>query len=168
MSFLKSLIIITFLLIPLIKPQNSTSSYGNFSTTNNTIKEKKKYEEFTLPPINQIWDITVKMGEGFIIKIFSNPTTGYNWYIDNIEQIKDSKILNCINLNDNNSTGKFIVDNPENLIMGQPGHFEFKFTSHYNESYIKSNLFEKIVFVEKKPWENINYRVVETRVFFKK
>jgi predicted secreted protein len=167
MSFLKSLIIITFLLIPLIKPQNSTSSYGNFSTTNNTIKEKKKYEEFTLPPINQIWDITVKMGEGFIIKIFSNPTTGYNWYIDNIEQIKDSKILNCINLNDNNSTGKFIVDNPENLIMGQPGHFEFKFSSHYNKTYIKSNLFETIVFVEKKPWENINYRVVQTRVFFK-
>ena len=167
MSFLKSLIIITFLLIPLIKPQNSTSSYGNFSTTNNTIKEKKKYEEFTLPPINQIWDITVKMGEGFIIRIFSNPTTGYNWYIDNIEQIKDSKILNCINLNDNNSTGKFIVDNPENLIMGQPGHFEFKFSSHYNKTYIKSNLFETIVFVEKKPWENINYRVVQTRVFFK-
>ena len=167
MSFLKSLIIITFLLIPLIKPQNSTSSYGNFSTTNNTIKEKKKYEEFTLPPINQIWDITVKMGEGFIIKIFSNPTTGYNWYIDNIDQIKESKILNCINLNDNNSTGKFIVDNPENLIMGQPGHFEFKFSSHYNKTYIKSNLFETIVFVEKKPWENINYRVVQTRVFFK-
>ena len=51
--------------------------------------------------------------------------------------------------------------------MGQPGHFEFKFTSHFNHSYIKSNLFETIIFVEKKPWENINYRVVETRVFFK-
>ena len=170
MSFLKSLIKILFFLFPLIKLQNSTSSYGNFSTsnnTNNTNNEKKNIEVFTLPPIKQLWDITVKMGEGFIIRIFSNPTTGYNWYIDNIDQIKDSKILNCINLNDNNSTGKFIVDNPENLIMGQPGHFEFKFSSHYNKTYIKSNLFETIVFVEKKPWENINYRVVQTRVFFK-
>ena len=118
MLFFKSSIIIILTIIPLIKLQNTTS--GNFSTINNSTNKKKKIEEFTLPPINQIWDITVKMGEGFIIKIFSNPTTGYNWYIDNIDQIKESKILNCINLNDNNSTGKFIVDNPENLIMGQP------------------------------------------------
>ena len=107
------------------------------------------------------------MGEGFIIKIFSNPTTGYNWYIDNLDEIKQSNIISCINLNDNNSTGKFIVDNPEKIIMGQPGHFEFKFTSYYNQSFIDNNLFETIVFVEKKPWENVNYRVVQTRVFFK-
>ena len=167
MNFLK---IYFFLIIVLLtkEEENLTSTYKNFSSSEKNNTTEKIIEEFTMPPINQIWDITVKMGEGFIIKIFSNPTTGYNWYIDHIDQIKESKILNCINLNDNNSTGKFIVDNPENLIMGQPGHFEFKFTSHYNESYIKSNLFEKIVFVEKKPWENINYRVVETRVFFKK
>ena len=158
-----------FLIIVLFtkEEENLTSTYKNFSSSEKNNSAEKIIEEFTMPPINQIWDITVKMGEGFIIKIFSNPTTGYNWYIDNLDEIKQSNIISCINLNDNNSTGKFIVDNPENLIMGQPGHFEFKFTSHYNESYIKSNLFEKIVFVEKKPWENINYRVVQTRVFFK-
>ena len=166
MNFLK---IYFFLIIVLLtkEEENLTSTYKNFSSSEKNNTTEKIIEEFTMPPINQIWDITVKMGEGFIIKIFSNPTTGYNWYIDNLDEIKQSNIISCINLNDNNSTGKFIVDNPENLIMGQPGHFEFKFTSHYNESYIKSNLFEKIVFVEKKPWENVNYRVVQTRVFFK-
>ena len=158
-----------FLIIVLLtkEEENLTSTYKNFSSSEKNNTTEKIIEEFTMPPINHIWDITVKMGEGFIIKIFSNPTTGYNWYIDNLDEIKQSNIISCINLNDNNSTGKFIVDNPENLIMGQPGHFEFKFISNFNHDFIKSNLFEKIIFVEKKPWENINYRVVETRVFFK-
>ncbi len=166
MNFLK---IYFFLIIVLLtkEEENLTSTYKNFSSSEKNNTTEKIIEEFTMPPINQIWDITVKMGEGFIIKIFSNPTTGYNWYIDNLDEIKQSNIISCINLNDNNSTGKFIVDNPEKIIMGQPGHFEFKFTSYYNQSFIDNNLFETIVFVEKKPWENVNYRVVQTRVFFK-
>ena len=82
--------------------ENLTSTYKNFSSSEKNNTTEKIIEEFTMPPINQIWDITVKMGEGFIIKIFSNPTTGYNWYIDNLDEIKQSNIISCINLNDNN------------------------------------------------------------------
>ena len=84
MLFFKSLIIIILTIIPLIKLQNTTS--GNFSIINNSTNKKKKIEEFILPPINQIWDITVKMGEGFIIKIFECSNRTINKQIKNFRK----------------------------------------------------------------------------------
>ena len=142
--------------------RSNMTTFANFSV-NLYPSYKETIKEYILPENQKIWKITVKMGDGFLIKIFSNPTRGYNWYIDNIDEMKDSHILSCINLNVN-LTGKFIINRQ---FPNYPGFFEFKFSSVYKQDYITYNRYEKIIFIEKRQWEDINFRVVETRIYFR-
>ena len=142
--------------------RSNMTTFANFSVNLNP-SYKENIKEYILPENQKIWNITVKMGDGFLIKIFSNPTRGYNWYIDNIDEMKDSHILSCINLNVN-LTGKFIINRQ---FPNYPGFFVFKFSSVYKQDYITYNRYEKIIFIEKRQWEDINFRVVETRIYFR-
>jgi len=61
------------------------------------------------------------------LKFESNPTTGYNWYIENSETLKSSKVLQALNLNEKNGGEYQENDNPNHLTgMGGNAYFKFR------------------------------------------
>lgn len=60
------------------------------------------------------------------IQIFGNATTGYLWFVDNVEELKKAGI-EIINLGEHNN-GKYLTQKPvegQPMLVGAPGSFEF-------------------------------------------
>ena len=89
-------------------------------------------------------DITVKENTEFELKIKGNPTTGYNWYILNYDELPNLDII-CLN---KDNTGEFIYDPNQVGIIGVGGTFTFRFkvNSHNNN-------FKTIKLIYKREWE---------------
>ena len=117
-------------------------------------------EIYEMPSLITNWNLDVKSHSKFTVKIRGNPTTGYIWKIDNAEKVnitnESSNFITCINLNNNNSTNDFLMDNKNQNIIGQSGFYFFKFKTN---SVTFPTSFE-IDFIEKKPWEIIPFRIV--------
>ena len=70
--------------------------------------------------------INVAKGELFALKIPSNPTTGFNWYVMNSAELKSSNILVALNLNGTTS-GEYQKDDSPFGMVGVGGNAYFKF-----------------------------------------
>ena len=71
-------------------------------------------------------ELEIKEGELYSIQIIGNATTGYLWFLDNVEELNKAGI-EIINLGEHN-TGKYITQKPiegELMMVGAPGIFEF-------------------------------------------
>jgi predicted secreted protein len=68
---------------------------------------------------NRYTNITTRVGENFLIKLYGNPTTGSNWYLTKINNSR----LAALNLTTSN-TGEFV---PFNSNAGSPGYLNFLF-----------------------------------------
>ena len=71
-------------------------------------------------------EIEIKEGEIHSIQIAGNATTGYLWFVDNVDELKKAGI-DIINLGEHN-TGKYLTQKPvegEPMMVGAPGTFEF-------------------------------------------
>ena len=71
-------------------------------------------------------ELEIKEGELYSIQIIGNATTGYLWFLDNVEELNKAGI-EIINLGEHNS-GKYITKKPiegEPMMVGAPGIFEF-------------------------------------------
>ena len=90
-------------------------------------------------------DIKIKENTEFELKIKGNPTTGYNWYILNYDELPNLDII-CLN---KDNTGEFIYDPNQVGIVGIGGTFTFRFkvNSHNNN-------FKTIKLIYKRNWEN--------------
>ncbi len=90
-------------------------------------------------------DIKIKENTEFELKIKGNPTTGYNWYILNYDELPNLDII-CLN---KDNTGEFIYDPNQVGIVGIGGTFTFRFkvNSHNNN-------FKTIKLIYKRDWEN--------------
>ena len=90
-------------------------------------------------------DIKIKENTEFELKIKGNPTTGYNWYILNYDELPNLDII-CLN---KDNTGEFIYDPNQVGIVGIGGTFTFRFkvNSHNNN-------FKNIKLIYKRDWEN--------------
>ena len=90
-------------------------------------------------------DIKIKENTKFELKIKGNPTTGYNWYILNYDELPNLDII-CLN---KDNTGEFIYDPNQVGIVGIGGTFTFRFkvNSHNNN-------FKTIKLIYKRDWEN--------------
>ena len=90
-------------------------------------------------------DIKIKENTEFELKIKGNPTTGYNWYILNYDELPNLDII-CLN---KDNTGEFIYDPNQVGIVGFGGTFTFRFkvNSHNNN-------FKTIKLIYKRDWEN--------------
>ncbi len=90
-------------------------------------------------------DITVKENTEFELKIKGNPTTGYEWYILNYDELSNLDII-CLN---KHNSGDFISDPHESGIVGIGGTYTFRFkvNSHNNN-------FKTIKLIYKRDWEN--------------
>jgi predicted secreted protein len=83
----------------------------------------------------------VELGEQFNLVLTGNATTGYGWYLHNV----DNK-LSALNMNQFNS-GEYVTDiqDDEEEMCGAPGKFHFKFEAlEVGEAELE--------FVYERPW----------------
>ena len=60
------------------------------------------------------------------MKLVSNPTTGYNWFVTNVAELKSQNLLSAENLTENNG-GEYESDPAPAHMTGVGGHSYFKF-----------------------------------------
>lgn len=66
----------------------------------------KGFESFPINPKNNETSIKVTKGSDFILVIFEDGTTDYNWYLSNLDAIDSSKTILPMNL-DQTNTGEY-------------------------------------------------------------
>lgn len=82
---------------------------------------------FNLIPLNtniKKTIVTVSKGEKFVLKIASNPTTGYNWNLANSYQLKSSNVLTFLS---ESESGEYESAAYGERIVGAGGNSFFKF-----------------------------------------
>ena len=95
--------------------------------------------------------IPIKSGQRFTIELEGNITTGFSWFLDLPERLKETNIVIPTNLKENN-TGDYYGNIPREdkikLKVGENGIYHFKFLAGNDSGE------EKITFVYKRPWTN--------------
>jgi predicted secreted protein len=91
-------------------------------------------------------EIKVKSGSEFNIKIAGNPTTGYSWYLNNEDELKNGGVQPT-NLDETKSADYDQNDAPMGMV-GVPGKFNFKFKLDEGKTNVP-----EIQFSYKRPWE---------------
>ena len=93
------------------------------------------------PSDGQLVKVSVKDQFSFVLP--GNPTTGYQWVLDNSEEIKNSKLLDYLNADQN---GRYVQDPSLTLMVGVGGKFYFDFKA-------KSKGTVHAKFSYRRPWE---------------
>ena len=154
MALTPNMIIKTFTLIALM-----ITVSNEVRKTNATLQPEDSTfgEIFELPNTVNSLDVKASIGKVFSIKIRGNPTTGYGWYLENVNSI-DRNTLEPLNLNQHNSATDFVTDPHAEGMVGVGGSYFFKFRA----KQAVENL--KLTFVNKRPWETTNERVATVNV----
>jgi predicted secreted protein len=112
--------------------------------------------------------IPVKAGSKFILELAGNPTTGFNWVIENKDKLFSNKLITPINLDERDSAEYYKAPSDPN-ILGSGGFYHFKFLVSEDVSGD-----EVINFVHKRPWtdedsvkKTINIKVVHSAHYTK-
>ena len=99
---------------------------------------------------NAVNNFSVKKGKQFKIKLAGNPTTGYSWFLLNLESL-DSSIAN-VDTNEDGSAGGYVSSVPEGEILpGAGGDFYFTF-----EAVSKTTEPVDFLFSYHAPWDPSN------------
>ena len=73
-------------------------------------------------------ELKVEDNKEFNILLEGSPCTGYSWYISNTEDVKNTNVIEFLNLNEYNGTKDYIKDAHEpGMLGGCAGKFCFKF-----------------------------------------
>ena len=113
-------------------------------------------------------DLEVEKNSEFNVELEGNPTTGYSWILENVDSIKNSKLLTILNLEEEMNTTKTYVQDPcKDGMCGVGGTFIFGFK--VNEVNEKDEL-PQLIFGYKRPWEKDvkDYKKVELNLKLKK
>ena len=113
-------------------------------------------------------DFEVEKNSEFNVELEGNPTTGYSWILENVDSIKNSKLLTILNLEEEMNTTKTYVQDPcKDGMCGVGGTFIFEFK--VNEVNEKDEL-PQLIFGYKRPWEKDvkDYKKVELNLKLKK
>lgn len=134
----KIILLLIFNIISIICTQESPS-LAEIRNRTLSVNETKDTYNYTLPLRQQL-----------VVKMRGNPSTGYGWYLDQLNPNGSNKIdktvLKPTNLDQYNS-GDFVIDPHPEGYVGVPGYFIFKFMP------VKTANNVKIVFVYMRPWE---------------
>ena len=113
-------------------------------------------------------DFEVEPNSTFNVELKGNPTTGFSWILENVDTIKNSKVLTPLNLDEEHNTSKTYVPDPcEDGMCGVGGTFVYEFKV---DEVKDCNELPKIVFGYKRPWEKEakNYHKAEITLKLKK
>ena len=94
-------------------------------------------------------ELKVEDNKEFYVLLDGNPSTGYSWYMANSETVKNSNIIEFLNLNEYNGTKDYVKDAHEPGMLGYVGKFWFKFK--VNNGAGKE--LPKLAFEYKRIWE---------------
>ena len=73
-------------------------------------------------------DLEVEKNLEFKVELEGNPTTGYSWFLENIEAINDSKVLTVLNLDpETKITQTYVQDPCKDGMCGVGGTFIYEF-----------------------------------------
>ena len=113
-------------------------------------------------------DLEIEKNSEFSVELEGNPTTGYSWFLENLEAIKDSKVLTALDLDpETNITETYIQDPCKDGMCGVGGVFIYQFK--VNEVNENTEL-PQLIFGYKRPWEKDvkDYKKVELNLKLKK
>jgi len=97
--------------------------------------------------------VPIKTNQIFAIELEGNVSTGYSWFLENPEKVKDLGLIRPTNLNEYNE-GKFYKRDElyktekEPQMLGAPGLFRFDFIASEKTGH------EEITFTYKRPWDD--------------
>lgn len=105
---------------------------------------------FSLENSKELNTFQAGVQDEFFIKIHGNPTTGFNWYL---EENSDKANLEALNLNEYNSSENYETDAHPDGMVGVGGDYFFKFKGlnegNYNLRFIYKRAWEKSPISEK-------------------
>jgi predicted secreted protein len=107
-------------------------------------KDEEK-QQFTMDASNGVWNVKAKLGSEIELIIPGNPTTGYQWFLENANEI-DTSILEPL-LNADNSFSEYKMDSNPKGMSGVGGNYFFRFTPKIAEGSVE------LKFVEMQPWD---------------
>ena len=93
-------------------------------------------------------ELKVENNKEFKIALEGNPTTGYSWYLKDVEDIKKTGLIELLNL-DEYCSAEYTQKGNEKGLVGKGGVFCFKFKVNNAE---KKDM-PKLNFEYKRPWE---------------
>ena len=97
-------------------------------------------------------ELKVETNKAYTIALRGNPSTGYSWYMANVDTVKNSKAVEMLNLDKYNGSIDFVKDHlePGQLGWGIGGVYNFKF----KVKDAAANKLPKLIFEYKKIWED--------------
>jgi len=127
-------------------------------TVEESNKKMDNIDESNIPSINisqngGIFEFEIKGNSIFIVKLEGNPTTGFSWFLKNVEEIKDSGVIEPLNIDDNNRCNNYISKPTKGPVCGSGGTFVFKF----KVNNIEGKVLPKLIFIYKRPWEQNDF-----------
>lgn len=103
-------------------------------------------EVFTIKRDSNTPTFAIGNQKKFAVKLSSNPTTGFNWYLVNSDEAVKSNLLSFKNL-DQNGTGDYVANLVDKRIVGGSGNTYF-----IMESSLSGNGEVELKFVYKRIW----------------
>ena len=97
------------------------------------------------------FNYTVNNNQRYALKLKSNPTTGFNWYLLNSEQVKQTNLLEFLNL-DENGCGEYVSDPSLFRFVGVGGYNYILFHTNENTKGIV-----QLQLVYARIWEKNNF-----------
>ena len=94
-------------------------------------------------------ELKVEKNKEFNVALQGNPTTGYSWYMSNVDEVKNSNAIEILNLNKYNGADDYVHDPHEPGMAGFGGTYYFKFKVKEANGDLP-----KLLFVYKRAWEN--------------
>jgi len=120
-----------------------------FKNKNMDIEKETNVPSIDIPQNGGNFDFEINDNSLFNVNLKGNPTTGFSWYLDNVEALKEFNAIEPLNIDENNGSKNFISKATKEPICGAGGTFIFKFK--VNNAVGKS--LPKLKFVYKRPWE---------------
>lgn len=93
-------------------------------------------------------------GQKFALRLPSNPTTGYDWVLSNLDELKSQNLLSTLSLNEGNR-GEYESDPAPAGMTGVGGHSYFKFQGNGNGQGLVM-----VGLQYKRPWETDSIRSI--------
>jgi len=85
----------------------------------------------------------------FNIRVDGNKTTGFSWFLENVEELKISNIIEPLNLDEKNGSKDYVVNNGNKKTCGAGEINIFKF----KVNNAREKELPKLKFIYKRPWE---------------
>ena len=114
----------------------------------------------TVPNDATSLSMVVEQGEVFNVLLNGNPTTGYQWMLENNDQLSVD-VVRALNVNERN-VGEYVKatsTNSGNSMVGVGGYYDFKFKAGK-----PSNDLITLNFVYKRLWESKPAKQVQVKV----